>query len=129
MANPTVRESIVTANQRVMAAVRQSDAAAIARCYTSDGQILPPQSEPVSGRSAIETFWQAALGMGISALALETVEVSDLGDTAYEVGRFSLAAANGQSVDHGKYVVIWHKEGGEWRLYRDIWNTSVAPPG
>jgi uncharacterized protein (TIGR02246 family) len=127
MATTTAREAIVLTNQRFMKAFGKGDAAAMSHFYTSDGQVLPPQGEPVSGRPGIEAFWQAVIKMGIAGVSLDTVEVFDHGETAYEVGRYSLAAANGQSVDHGKYVVIWRREAGDWKLHRDIWNTSVAP--
>lgn len=25
-----------------------------------------------------------------------------------------------------KYVVVWKKEDGQWRLHRDIWNTKAT---
>jgi ketosteroid isomerase-like protein len=37
-----------------------------------------------------------------------------------------LLVANGSVADAGKYIVIWKKDGGTWKLHRDIWTTS--PP-
>ncbi len=48
-------------------------------------------------------------------------------DTASEVGRYVVKDAAGKKIDHGKYIVIWKKVAGTWKLYRDIWNTSDAP--
>lgn len=81
----------------------------------------------MSGRTGIVAFWRAVMGMGISGVTLETVKLFDHGDSACEVGRYTLAATGGQRVDHGKYVVIWKRQAGEWKLHRDIWNSSVAP--
>ena len=39
---------------------------------------------------------------------------------------FTLTGADGQIADHGKFVVIWRNEGGTWKLFQDIWNSSVA---
>ncbi len=127
MLTATFRDAINLANQGFMTAFGQGDAAAVARCYTTDGQILPPHSEPAAGRAAIEAFWRAVMGMGITAVSLETVEATGEGETAYEVGRYALTGANGQTADRGKYIVIWRLEAGEWKLHRDIWNTSVPP--
>ena len=66
--------------------------------------------------------------MGVKAAKLESVEVEGHGDSAVEIGKYELYAAGQQRVDHGKYVVIWKREQGEWMLWRDIWNTSVPPP-
>ncbi len=44
-----------------------------------------------------------------------------------EQGRYELADADGNVADHGKYIVIWKRDGDDWKLHRDIWNTSTPP--
>ena len=65
--------------------------------------------------------------MGVKAAKLEPVEIEGHGATAVEVGRFELYAAGQQRVDKGKYIVVWKLTQGEWKLWRDIWNTSLPP--
>lgn len=120
----SVREEIAAANARFMAAFERGDAAGVTACYTRDAQLLPAHSGVVEGSAAIEQFWRGAMGAGITGARLESAEVGGLGDAAYEVGRYTLTAG-GQVADRGKYVVIWRREGGQWRLHRDIWNTSA----
>ena len=103
----------------VVAAFNRGDAAAIAQLYTEDGQILPPQSEPITGRPGIQAFWQGAMDMGVKAAKLEPVEIEGHGVTAVEVGRFELYAAGQQRVDKGKYIVVWKLTQGEWKLWRE----------
>ena len=57
-------------------------------------------------------------------MTLETVEVEAAGDTAYEVGQFTLEAS-GNIADQGKYLVVWKRDGGT-RLHRDIWRTRAV---
>jgi ketosteroid isomerase-like protein len=52
------------------------------------------------------------------------VEAKGFGDTAYEVGKYTLSGDSGKVNDRGKYIVIWRKVGGQWKLYRDIFNTN-----
>lgn len=118
------REGIETANARFVAAFRDGDAATVAACYTSDAQLLPANSEPITGTQAIQGFWQSVMKMGIAGARLETVEVEDAGDLAVEIGRYVLSGADGGALDNGKYVVVWHRDGGAWKLHRDIWTTS-----
>lgn len=122
-----VAQDIAAANLRFIAAFRAGDAAGMASCYTRDAQLLPAQSDVVSGTAAIAAFWKAAMGLGIADARLETAEVEAHGDTAIEVGRYALSGADGGQVDRGKYVVVWHREDGAWRIHRDIWTTSIAP--
>jgi ketosteroid isomerase-like protein len=118
-----LRDTIVTADKRFMESYNASDAAGVAHCYTEGGQLLPPNSEPVTGKPAIQAFWQGAMDMGITRVTLETVEVEAAGETAYEVGTFTLEAS-GSVADQGKYLVVWKRDGGDLRLHRDIWCTS-----
>jgi ketosteroid isomerase-like protein len=34
-----------------------------------------------------------------------------------------------RALDKGKYIVIWKQEDGQWKLHRDIFNSSMPPPG
>ena len=123
------REAINVANAAFMAAFRASDAGAVADCYSKDGQLLPANSDVVSGAASIASFWGGAMKKGIAEVKLETVELEAAGDLAVEVGRYVLAGGDGGPVDNGKYVVVWHREGGSWKIHRDIWTTNRPAPG
>lgn len=122
-----VRSAIEAANKKWEAAASRSDGPGVAALYTASGQLLPAQSDFVSGTEAISQFWQAVFNSGIKEVSFTTVEVEGHGNTAHEVGKYELRGADGKVLDHGKYVVIWKKEGGSWKLHRDIWTTSVVP--
>ena len=117
-------DALKSANETWMNTFARGDSAGMADLYTEDGQLLPAQSDVVSGRQAIEAFWQSVLDMGIETAKLETVEAEGHGDTAIEVGRYRLSSETGRVMDQGKYVVIWKQVDGQWKLHRDIWNTS-----
>ena len=36
-----------------------------------------------------------------------------------------MTSQDGKHLDHGKYLVFYKKEGGRWKIYRDIWNSSM----
>ena len=122
-----VRSEIEAANRVFEAAVSRSDGPGVAALYTGNAQLLPAQSDFVSGTEAIGRFWQAAFDSGLKGLSLDTLEVEKRGDTAYEVGTLELRDAGGKVLDRAKYIVIWKKEGTSWKLHRDIWTTSVVP--
>ena len=126
-ASSAVTDSIASANQAVMAAFGDGDAAGVAALYTTEGQLAPPNSDVIGGADGIAGFWQAVMDMGLKSATLETLELEEYGDAAVEQGRYQLADAEGNVADHGKYMVIWKREGGDWKLHRDIWNTSTPP--
>jgi len=124
-----IYSAIAAADDKFMAAFKSGDAAGLAALYTDNGQILPPNSDFVTGKEAIQSFWQALFDMGIKEAKIEIVEVEDHGDTATEVSKFKLKGAEGQVIDKGKFIVIWKQEAEQWKLHRDIFNSSMPPPG
>jgi len=120
-----IREAIASANANFMKTFSQGDAAGMADLYTDDGQVLPPNSDFVMGKGAIQMFWQALMDMGIREANLHIGEVEEQGDLAFEVSKFTLLGEEGQVLDQGKYIVIWKQENGQWKLHRDIFNSSL----
>ena len=118
------REGIAATNQAFMDAVARGDGASMGQLYTEEGQALPPNSEIVQGEEAIGSFWQAVIDQGLKQAVLETVEIEDRGDTAFEVGKYTLLGAEGQIIDSGKFLVVWKNEGGRWQLHRDMWSSN-----
>jgi ketosteroid isomerase-like protein len=118
-----VREAIETGNRAFIAAFLKGDSRAIARLYTEDAQVIPPDALLATGRPAIAEFWQGSIESGIKGIALETTAVESAGDLAYETGTVRLTARDG-AVTQARYVVVWKRVGEKWMLHRDIWNSS-----
>lgn len=118
------REGVVAANAEFVGAYRRGDAGAVAAMYTEQGQLFPPNEPIVAGRVAIERFWKATMDAGVKGIELKTIEVEGLGESAVEVGAYTLHRRDGVTMDRGKYLVLWKQVGGAWRLHRDCWNSS-----
>ncbi len=129
MAQMDFRSAIADANQQFMEAFRRGDADALAKLYTADGQLFPPNQDILIGRENIRGFWQAVLDMELKAATLQTIEVRGYSHAAVEVGRYTLVGESGQVADAGKYVVVWRNDAGNWLLHQDIWNTSLPAAG
>lgn len=123
-----IQNTIAAANDKFMANFKSRDAAGMAALYTEDGQVLPPNSDFVTGHEAIQAFWQALMDMGIREAKLEIVEVESHGDTAIEVSKFTLLGESEQVLNQGKYMVVWKQDQGQWKMHRDIFNTSMPAP-
>ena len=123
----SIRQAMDETNRRFMDAFRRGDPAAAAQeTYTRDARVLAPDVPMQEGRDAIAQFWVgAAQQLGITSVALSTVEVQSLGEGAYEIGRATLTLGGGQEAT-AKYVVIWRQEDGQWRWHVDIWNMEPA---
>ena len=120
-----MKEGIAATNAAFMRAFEAGDASDIAELYTDDARLLPPHADMIVGKQGIKAFWAMVIDMGIDSVTLETEMLEEFGDTAIEGGRFRLFSADGETLDHGKFMVIWKEESGICKLYQDIWNSSV----
>jgi uncharacterized protein (TIGR02246 family) len=121
------KEGIRKFNETVMAASRNLDAAAKASLWTENARFLPPGQQMVTGRAAVQAYWQSGFDHGAYDLVLESLEIKSLGDgVAYEIGRsiVRVRAADGSSIDvPGKSLCIFRREDdGLWRADVDIFN-------
>ena len=108
--------------------VRRGDSTAMAAHYSLDAIVMPSNSEPVKGNDIL-SFWGGALRMGVKDLKLDITDISGGGDMYAETGNLELFGADNKLLDKGKYVVVWKKENGNWKMYRDIWNSNLPAPG
>lgn len=101
--------------------------------YTSDGCIMPPNGPKLCGKEGLMGFFNAGIHqMGVGNITVKSDEVFGSEDAMVEIGQYQLFAdsAKTKSVDKGKYIVVWRKEDGKWKMHRDIFNSSPAeaPP-
>lgn len=123
---PTIYDEIRQANDAFEAAFDRQDSTGMSQLYTPDAVLLPPGASEMEGPQAIAQFWQGAMQMGVAKAQLTTTEAEQHGDTTVEIGHFVLSGGNGDQLDHGKYLVVWKRQGDQWFLHRDIWNSSQS---
>jgi uncharacterized protein (TIGR02246 family) len=117
------RSDIAAVNRQFEDAARKGDLDRLAALYTPDAMAFPPDGPFVKGREGIKQMWgSVAQQMGLKDVRLNTLDFEQAGDTGYEVGEATLTAASGTAVV--KFVVVWKKVEGQWRLHRDIWNAK-----
>ena len=133
-ANPAAAEQSIRAEiERWKGLIRAKDAAGIAGLYAEDGVLMAPNAPAATGRAAIQQAWQTMLSTPGFELNIEPQadHVAKAGDLAVETGsyRFTATLPAGPFAENGKYVVVWRNAGGQWRAWRDIFNSDSPPPG
>jgi ketosteroid isomerase-like protein len=121
------KEGISKFNETVTAAFRKQDTVTMASLWTENTRVLPPGQEMITGRAAVQAFWQGGFDQGAYDVVLESSEIKSLGDgVAYEIGRniVRVRMADGSSIDvPGKSLCIFRREAdGVWRADVDIFN-------
>ena len=114
---------IEAANAKWMELFNKGDFEGIAQLYTVDAVAFPPGGAMVRGNAAIGKMWKA-MAEQVSNPKVTTLEVKRLGPSAVrEIGTFSLTTKGPSPKEvSGKYVVIWERFRGQWKLAADIWN-------
>ncbi len=96
------------------------DVKSVAKLYTDEGRLYPPGTNGsiYQGHEAIEGFWNKAFEGGVKNLKLTVDRVTQSGDD-----RLIEESQYEHSLGYGRYIVIWNKENGVWKLEVDIFNT------
>ncbi|WP_163716895.1 YybH family protein [Mangrovibacterium lignilyticum] len=119
-----VSYEIKLANGNFQEAYNNGDAQTLAQNYMEDAKLFPENADVVQGKDAIEEFWAGAIGAGGNRVELETISADKYGNVAIEEGRYKIYAESGQLIGQGKYLVTWDFSTGEWKITKDIWNSS-----
>ena len=117
------KAEIEAVNAQWMEFFNKGDFAGVASLYTADATAFPPGSAMVQGRAAIGAMWKG-MAEKVGDPKVTTLDVKPLGPAAArEIGTFSLKTKGPTPQElTGKYVVVWEKVGGDWKLAADIWN-------
>lgn len=102
-----------------------ADYVKIVESYTEDAKIFPNNLDILEGKEAILNYWTLPEGVQTTHHKLMPSEIKVMDDEAYDYGYYEgkTKRANGEESSwRGKYVVIWRKVDGDWKMYLDIWN-------
>jgi ketosteroid isomerase-like protein len=104
----------------------QGDALRTAANYTDDAEILPPRHPVIEGKPAIAAFFEANIDKYI-AFGNDTTWTMVRGDLGIEQGTYKVRNVKvGEDVETGKYIRIWKRTAGGWKLYRDMFSPDSA---
>jgi uncharacterized protein (TIGR02246 family) len=121
-----LKDEIQAAQKELAAAIAAGDADAAAALYTFDARVIPHGAPTCATREEITAFFATAIQNGIVSARFTTQEVDGDGNQASEIGRYELYAPhpNGDRirVADGRYLVLWRKVDGNWRIHRDMFS-------
>lgn len=125
-------ERIDQLRQAFNAAYSAGSAAGIGSLLAEDAVFMPPGEPAVVGRSVIQARYAAQFSATHSAFTLNRGEILVLGNLAWLRGphqRIDTPVVGGPSTTTtGKYVMIFRRERGDWKIINDCWNSDETPP-
>jgi uncharacterized protein (TIGR02246 family) len=104
---------------------KNNDAAASAALFADDGISYSANVEPAVGPAAIEESFVKSREKNPGLVVdwtTDRVEVAASGDLAVEYGSYkmSLPGPEGLKEDYGKYITVYRKMNGTWKVAADI---------
>lgn len=103
------------------------DAAAGSELFSDDGTMMPRFGAPVKGKAAIKQYMEKTLRPQQQFwINSESSTVS--GDLAYDEGTYQVRdVRRGENLDGGKYITVFKRVNGTWKIYRSIFSSNTIP--
>ncbi len=122
--------AITAFNERYLQSINEEDIATLSSLTTDGHVMLPPNSEPVVGKSANDAMNGGAFQRYNFSETWTPVETVIDGGLAFQRGTFTTIAtpkADGDRLEvNGSFLRIYQRQpDGEWRMTRDMFNSST----
>lgn len=117
--------SVIQSNRHFIKSYKASDSEEIAQSFTTNSKLLLANRLPIEGRNEIGHYFSQLTRQGSTDVKLNTTKI--WGDSAIliEEGKYLLLNKKGDQTDKGSYIALWQQESGNWKIYRDMWVSSV----
>lgn len=123
------KKEIEAANKDFIELFAKGDSVGVANYFTTDAKSMGPNEPSHVGRSKIQNVYAGLIDSGINQLGLITTGVWGDETILAEEGLYTFSNKNGKELDRGKYIVLWRKEDGKWKLFRDCYNSDLPLNG
>ena len=104
----------------------------VMKFYATDGSVVWPDQPPAKGHQAIRASWEsyfkATPDMYLDFKPTH-IEIAAGGGMATDFGEVHFAphAKPNDPNNTAKYLVVWKREHGTWKVLYDSWNWNAAP--
>lgn len=115
---------------RWLEAAQSRDPNGAAAVFANDGVAYREHSEPLVGPAAYQAFqtkFYADNPQVRTTWTTDAIRVAESGELAIQTGEYQDAALGpkGDHEDRGRFVTVWKKVGGEWKVAYDIGATTM----
>lgn len=97
--------------------LQNGDSIALGNMYTEDAEIIPS----TIGRNNITKVFGSMIRDSITGSSFTTTKLWGNDQLLVEDGTGTWSHTNGTVVGRGRYLLVWKKDGGKWKILRDTW--------
>ena len=122
----SVAAEIRKVNEFFAESMGKGNAAAVATCYTIDGEFMAPGAPSVQGRANIETALAGFIAEGFTEYAVLSATPFGVNGVVGVQAAYTLSQPGGKNKDIGKSIQLWKQEDGNWKIFRDCFNSDLT---
>ena len=105
-------------------ALKNGDIAELGNLYTSDAKLMGHGRPSIEGRDNIIKELEEFIREKITGSSFTTIGVWGNDELVVEEGTGIFSHENGNIVSRGKYLLVWKKIDGKWKIFRDMYNSD-----
>jgi len=128
-----LKPEIKKINNKMISAMMNNNNDEIMNFYAEDAISLPSYQPMMKGMKALKENMKKSQqsGMKMKEFTIDTKEIFGTDNLVYEIGTYkmSMEMPNMKEPfkDEGKYLTVWQKIGGNWKIKVETWNTDLDP--
>lgn len=122
------RQFIAQQNARFTQAHLAGDVAAIDSMFAPDAKSYPPGAAAVTGLQAIHDFTVEYIKAGLTEFREESTDFYGDNDLVVDAGIYVVTYGPEHVTERGKYLNVWRKLNGTWKIQSNIWNSDAPEP-
>ena len=120
-----VRKIISDANKVYGDRFTTKDSAWYVDKYCKNACAMPEKMSSVCGIDSIIKYYYNDGNNKDFKIIIKEIDVYGNQELVVEEGIYDFPDGKGGSFDKGKFIAIWKFEDNKWKIYREIWNSSV----
>lgn len=121
--------TMMSAAERWGEAFNKGDLDAVVALYTEDAELLPKGTQAIRGHAAIRSYLRDLLASKPQSQRTIFTHVQSFGggDAVSEVADVEIEDGQGNRTVLGRQILVLLKQGGQWRVHRDMWTNNDQP--
>lgn len=117
--NNEIKQIIIEKYEKVRTTLKSGDPTFVVDMHTKDAILFLQNGKEVIGITELKPFYEKVAITGIDIKSYPTTVEQMSEEIAFEVGIFTSTSKTG-SKNSAKYINIWKKIDGDWKLYKAI---------
>ncbi|WP_157961072.1 YybH family protein [Lutibacter citreus] len=114
---PILEKEIELRLQEYESHLKKGDSIALGNMYMEDAEIIPS----VVGKENITKVFGNMIRGGTTGSSFKTTKLWGNEQLFVEDGTETWYHTNGTAVGSGRYLLVWKKDDGKWKILRDTW--------